>query len=230
VTIRSLVLRHKVEATLVGALTVASVGVGLTSSLAVSAQPAPSGPDLARQYLAALTPAAAAIDGAEAKLAKLPVTATVAQVKAIVAPLGAPVAKLQALDVATTSPAAPSAARSLESLGSPAIVGSARSCNGYATIGSGAILQVGYTVYHDGFQISKAGLTTPGRPLRGTPCSRQMSVLATTMPSLVPPSGSLATAAALSSSQLAGPGQWRSWLSQRPELSPLQLTFLGTRR
>jgi hypothetical protein len=113
---------------------------------------------LAQEYLAALTPAGLAINTAEAKLEKLPVTASLAQVKAIVAPLGAPVTKLQALNAAISSPTASGAGRSLESLGYPAIVSSGGgTCNGYATHGSGAVLQIGYTVYHHGFQLTAPG-------------------------------------------------------------------------
>jgi len=69
----------------------------ITGPLFASAQASTSGPALAQQYLAALTPAGAAISNAEARLEKLPVTATVAQVNAAVAPPPKALAQLEAL-------------------------------------------------------------------------------------------------------------------------------------
>jgi hypothetical protein len=67
------------------------------TGLLAGAQSAPSGADLAQQYLAALAPAGSAISAAETKLKGLPVTATVAQVAAIVATLPKSLGPLEAL-------------------------------------------------------------------------------------------------------------------------------------
>lgn len=125
----------------------------LVLSTSLSAQTSSSGAHLAQQYLAALTPAGAAISTAEAKLKKLSVTASEAQVKAIVAPLGPALGKLEALTTSATGPTG--AGPGLESIGRPTIVGPAggTTCQ-YATSGSGAVLQVGYAKYSRGFQLS----------------------------------------------------------------------------
>jgi hypothetical protein len=135
---------------------VGSSVVGLAAAL--SAQSTPSGADLAQQYLAALEPAGSAISSAEAKLDKLAVTASVAQVKAIVAPLGPALAKLEALTSGGAIPLPPvGSGPSLESLGYPTVVAAGlgnATCPRYSTSASGADLQVGYTKYHSGFQMT----------------------------------------------------------------------------
>ena len=145
--------KHKIVAAVAASLSAAAVAVvGLSVSL--SAQTAPSGADLAQQYLAALKPAGAAISTAEAKLQKLPVTASVGQVKAIVAPLGPALTKIEALTTNTTSLTTPAGTgKGLESLGSPKIVAPDNCHNTYGTPASGATLQIGYTRYASGFQM-----------------------------------------------------------------------------
>jgi hypothetical protein len=119
--------------------------------LLASAQPSASGADLAQQYLSALGPAGTAISTAEAKLKSLPITATVAQVKAVVAALPRALGPLETL----TQGGAPSpTGTSLESLGKPTIVGEhGATCNGYTTPASGAHLVVDGSEYQDGFQM-----------------------------------------------------------------------------
>jgi hypothetical protein len=152
---RRFVPRHHKTATAVACLSVIAATVVVLSS-SLPAQTALNGAELAQQYLAALKPAGAAISNAEASLEKLPVTASVAQVKAIVAPLDPALAKLEAL-----SPTSPmGAGRGLESLGLPTVVGSTGAeagCGEYGTAASGAVLQVGYTRYHSGFQMTTQG-------------------------------------------------------------------------
>ena len=63
------------------------------SVASVAAPSAPIGADVAQQYLAALKPAGVAISTAEAKLNELSVIASLAQVRAIVAPLSPALAK-----------------------------------------------------------------------------------------------------------------------------------------
>jgi hypothetical protein len=157
-------LSRRSNVVIVGAGALAVVGTVLAAlSISLSAQTAPSGADLAQQYLAAMGPASSAISIAEGKLEKLPVTASVAQVRAIVAPLGPALAKLEALNSATTS-SSPTSGPGLESLGRPSIVGSAHgTCNGYSTPAAGATLQVGYTKYTRGFQLTAPGDCTDQR-------------------------------------------------------------------
>jgi hypothetical protein len=90
--------------------------------LLASAQSSTSGADLAQQYLAALGPAGTAISTAEAKLKALPITASVAQVQAAVAPLPKALGPLEAL-IKSSGPSP--TGTSLQSLGSPTM----RSCN-----------------------------------------------------------------------------------------------------
>ena len=59
--------------------------------------PQTAGRSLAQQYLAALGPAGTAISTSEAKLKALPITASVAQVQAVVAPLPKDIGPLEAL-------------------------------------------------------------------------------------------------------------------------------------
>jgi hypothetical protein len=119
--------------------------------LLASAQPSTSGADLAQQYLAALGPAGTAISTAEAKLKALPITASVAQVKAVVAPLPKALGPLEAL-VKSSAPSPTGA--SLQSLGNPTIVGqSGVKCNSYSTRASGGHLVIGGVEYQDGFQM-----------------------------------------------------------------------------
>ena len=115
--------------------------------LLASAQPSTSGADLAQQYLAALGPAGTAISTAEAKLKALPITVSVAQVQAVVAPLPNALGPLEAL-VKSSAPGPKGT--SLESLGTPTIN---PACNSYTTPALGGQLIVNNTPYRDGFQM-----------------------------------------------------------------------------
>jgi hypothetical protein len=120
--------------------------------LHAGAQSSTSGADLAQQYLSALGPAGTAIATAEAKLKALPITASVTQVKAVVAPLPEALGPLETLTQGGgSSPTGPS----LQSLGKPIIDGNYDSqCHRYSTPASGAHLIVDGTEYQDGFQVN----------------------------------------------------------------------------
>jgi hypothetical protein len=119
--------------------------------LLASAQPSTSGADLAQQYLAALGPAGTAISTAEAKLKALPITASVAQVQAVVATLPKALGPLEAL---VKSGAPSPTGTSLQSIGSPTVVGQKGvTCNSYSTPASGGHLVIGGVEYQDGFQM-----------------------------------------------------------------------------
>jgi len=119
--------------------------------LLASAESSTSGATLAQQYLAALGPAGTAISTAEAKLKALPITASLAQVKAVVAPLPKAVGPLEAL-IKSTGPSP--TGTSLQSLGKPSILGQdGAKCNGYTTPASGGHLVVDGIEYQDGFQM-----------------------------------------------------------------------------
>ncbi len=136
---------------LVGTMALLILGFLWGGDLLASAQPSTSGADLAQQYLAALGPAGTAISTAEARLKALPITASVAQVQAVVAPLPKALGPLEAL----VKSGAPSPTRtSLQSRGSPTIVGQEDvNCNGYSTPASGGHLVIAGTEYQDGFQM-----------------------------------------------------------------------------
>lgn len=131
-------------------LSIVAVTAGVLST-SLSAQNASSGADLAKQYLAALTPAGQAISTAEAKLKKLPATASIAQVRAIVAPLAPALVKLEALNGAPPAPRGE--AVGLGSLGRPHIVSPLGACTSYAAPASGARLLVGDVEYQTGVQL-----------------------------------------------------------------------------
>jgi hypothetical protein len=136
---------------LVGATALLIPGFLWGGDLLASAQSSTSGADLAQQYLAALGPAGTAISTAEAKLKALPITASVAQVQAVVAPLPKALGPLEAL-IKTSGPSP--TGTSLQSLGSPTITGqNGEKCNSYNTQASGGRLVIGGTEYQDGFQM-----------------------------------------------------------------------------
>jgi hypothetical protein len=119
---RRLVRRIGVLCVTVAALTSGSLFIvagpgGASGATATS----PSAAQLATEYLTALGPANAAIVKAETKLRALPLTATLAQVQAVVAPLKGKLAALEALTNGTTTapPPPPSGSVSLASLGQP---------------------------------------------------------------------------------------------------------------
>ena len=159
---------HKAFAALMGAAMLSGATViGLSSSFA--AQGPPNGAELATQYLAALTPAGAAIKTAETKLEKLPVTASAAQVKAIVAPVGPALSKIESLTTGNsgnssgTSTVPPGGAVSLESLGTPVNDKQAGipQCGSYQT-GTAAHMVVGGQIYQDGFQVNVSSTCLAG--------------------------------------------------------------------
>jgi hypothetical protein len=116
-----------------------------------SAQPSTSGADLAQHYLAALGPAGRAISTAETQLKALPITASVAQVKAVVASLPTALGPLEAL---VKSGAPSPRGTSLESLGNPTILGqNGLKCSSYTTPALGGQLIVNNTLFRDGFQM-----------------------------------------------------------------------------
>ena len=90
-------LRRARALCLVGAIALLIPGLLWGGDLLASAQSSTSGADLAQQYLSALGPAGTAISTAEAKLKALPITASVAQVKAVVAALPKALGPLEAL-------------------------------------------------------------------------------------------------------------------------------------
>jgi len=144
----------KHSAPLVGTgLAAASAVLVLSGALSTAAQATPSGPALAQQYLAALKPAGAAISTAEARLERLPVTATLAQVQAAVAPLPKALAQLETLS-SSTSPSPSTAGTTLQALGKPEITGSDGAGPAYGTPASGARLVVGSVEYQSGFQLT----------------------------------------------------------------------------
>jgi hypothetical protein len=146
--------RKKVLAS-VTALGSASIAAALLVSglVSASAQSTTNGATLAQEYLAALKPAGAAINSAETQLARLPVTATLAQVKTIVGSLPKALAPLEALAAVSSAPSL--SGTSLQALGKPAISGQGGvTCNGYGTSASGAHLVVGSIQYKNGFQMS----------------------------------------------------------------------------
>lgn len=160
--VRSSFRRHKLAGAMVASVCVVGSAV-VALSVSLSAQTAPSGADLASEYLAALKPAGTAISTAEAKLEKLPVTASVAQVRAIVAPLGPSLSKLEALTSGSSSTAPATGSGTLESLGPPTVVtsyGLKNGCAGggnnptYSTPATGHEMQIGYTRYTHGFQVA----------------------------------------------------------------------------
>jgi hypothetical protein len=126
--------------------------------LLASAQPSTSGATLAQQYLAALGPAGTAISTAEAKLKALPITATVGQVKTVVAPLPKALGPLEVL-IKNSAPSP--TGTSLQSLGKPTASGDRCGVLGYITPASGGHLIVDGTEYEDGFQISAPSSCTP---------------------------------------------------------------------
>ncbi len=101
---------------LVGTMALLIPGVLWGGDLLASAQPSTSGADLAQQYLAALGPAGTAISTAETKLKALPITASVAQVQAVVASLPKALGPLEAL-IKTSGPSPTET--TLQSLGNP---------------------------------------------------------------------------------------------------------------
>jgi hypothetical protein len=135
------------------------VGASVTYSGALSAQSKPGGAELATQQPAAVKSAWVAISAAQAKLEKLRATAPNARVTTIVAPPGPVPTKLPALTKSGVPSLTPltGSGPSLESLGSPTMTAQGGAeCSEYSTAASGATLQVGYTRYHSGFQ-----MTTP---------------------------------------------------------------------
>jgi hypothetical protein len=137
---------------LIGATALLIPGFLWGGDLLAGAQPSTSGAGLAQQYLSALGPAGTAISTAEAKLKALAITATVAQVKAVVAPLPKALGPLETLTQGGgSSPTGPS----LQSLGKPTIEGTSdAACHAYSTPASGGHLIVEGIEYEDGFQIS----------------------------------------------------------------------------
>ena len=137
---------------LVGTMALVVPGLLWGGGLLASAQSATSGATFAQQYLSALGPAGTAISTVEAKLKALPVTASVAQVKAVVAPLPKALDPLEAL---IQSGAPSPTGTSLQSLGKPAILGQyGVRCNVYSTPPSGGRLVVDGTGYKNGFQMT----------------------------------------------------------------------------
>ena len=132
---------------LVGTMALLIPGFLWGGDLLASAQPSTSGADLAQQYLAALGPAGTAISTAETQLKALPITASVAQVKAVVASLPTALGPLEAL---VKSGAPSPKGTSLESLGTPT---TKPACNSYTTPALGGQLIVNNTPYRDGFQM-----------------------------------------------------------------------------
>lgn len=130
---------------------VAALGPG--GALSVGAQPN-NGAGLAQEYLAALKPAGAAISNAEAKLERLPVTASVAQVKAIVAPLHkvlGPLGTLMHGAWPTASPTPTSGSTSLEALPLPTFQDNCGDCTGKVDHLSDAL--IGHAIYKHGLQL-----------------------------------------------------------------------------
>ncbi len=144
-------LRRARALCLVGTIALLIPGLLWGGDLLASAQSSNSGADLAQQYLAALGPAGTAISTSEAKLKALPITASVAQVQAVVAPLPKALGPLEAL-IKSSGPSP--TGTSLQSLGSPTIVGrNGVKCNSYSTPASGGHLVNGGVEYQDGFQM-----------------------------------------------------------------------------
>jgi hypothetical protein len=145
-------LRRARALCLVGAIALVIPGLLWSGDLLASAQSSTSGATLAQQYLSALGPAGTAISTAEAKLKALPITASVAQVKAVVAPLPKALGPLEAL-IQSSGPSP--TGTSLESLGKPTILGQyGVKCNVYSTSASGGRLVVDGTKYQNGFQMT----------------------------------------------------------------------------
>jgi hypothetical protein len=136
---------------LVGTMALLIPGLLWGGDLLASAQPSTSGADLAQQYLAALGPAGTAISTAEAKLKALPITASVAQVQAVVVSLPKALGPLEAL-IKSSGPSP--TGTSLQSIGSPTIVGQKGvTCNSYSTPATGGHLVIAGTEYPNGFQM-----------------------------------------------------------------------------
>jgi hypothetical protein len=142
-------LRWKLKKqTLVAVVVTSCVGtLGAGGALSVNAQ-SNSGASLAQEYLVALKPAGVAISAAEAKLERLPVTASVSQVHAIVASLPQALGKLEALTA--RPPAAPG--ESLESLGLTPKIGT-NICGGSGKINGLFNALLGGHIYNHGFQL-----------------------------------------------------------------------------
>jgi hypothetical protein len=145
--------RHQKAVALMLPVLATSAALNASASLPAAQMPV-SGATLAQQYLADLKPAATGIAAAEAKLRALPVTASVAQVRAIVAPLAPELAKVESLSA--SQPAAATTGPGLETLGHPTVAfsGFCGASAKYASSSKGAVLQVGYTRYRSGFQSS----------------------------------------------------------------------------
>lgn len=139
---------------LLGATALLVSGFLWGGDLLAGAQSSTTGPDLAQQYLNALGPAGKSISTVEANLKALPITVSVSQVKAVVAPLSKALAPVEALiQSGTSSPTG----TSLESLGKPTIAGAGGAkCNSYTTPALGGHLVVEGVEYQNGFQ-----MTTP---------------------------------------------------------------------
>lgn len=148
--------RKKTATVLVAMAAMAGLAVtGIRATfLSASAQSSPNGATLAQQYLAALKPAGAAINTAESRLAKLPVTASVSQVRAIVAPL--PKALVPVESLTQGAPGAPGS--SLEGLKLKYRFNEAPPQGGVGCGGNGKVAPlfnalVDGTVYDQGFQL-----------------------------------------------------------------------------
>ncbi len=137
---------------LVGTMALVVPGLLWSGGLLASAQSSASGANLAQQYLSALGPAGTAISNAEAKLKALPITASLAQVEAVVTPLPKALGPLEAL-IQSSAPSP--TGTSLQSLGKPTILGQyGVKCNVYTTPASGGRLVVDGTEYKNGFQMT----------------------------------------------------------------------------
>ena len=112
---------------------------------------------LVEEYLAALGQAGAQITKTVVEPKALPITATLAQVKAIVDSLPKALAALNALTAPTTIPR--NSGPSLQALGRPTPrPQTGLGCNGYGTPATGAHLVIGGTQYQNGFQLTNANV------------------------------------------------------------------------